>query len=123
MLSYQDTYYSQNNAMQSYFEDCDIHGTVDFICGGGDVRFQHTTLSLEPRNAKGEGGRTITAPTTTTNYGYVFDDCSIVDLAKARVTGTMAAHGKANPFACSSTPPLTTMPLPPSSLHGGHRKV
>ena len=84
MLSYQDTYYSQNNAMQSYFEDCDIHGTVDFICGGGDVRFQHTTLSLEPRNAKGEGGRTITAPTTTTNYGYVFDDCSIVDLAKGK---------------------------------------
>ena len=84
MLSYQDTYYSQNNAMQSYFEDCDIHGTVDFICGGGDVRFQHTTLSLEPRNAKGEGGRTITAPTTTTNYGYVFDDCSIVDLTKGK---------------------------------------
>ena len=84
MLSYQDTYYSQNNAMQSYFEDCDIHGTVDFICGGGNVRFQHTTLSLEPRNAKGEGGRTITAPTTTTDYGYVFDNCSIVDLAKGK---------------------------------------
>ncbi len=84
MLSYQDTYYSQNNAMQSYFEDCDIHGTVDFICGGGDVRFQHTTISLEPRNESGTGGRTITAPTTTTDFGYVFDNCNIVDLAKGK---------------------------------------
>jgi hypothetical protein len=46
MLSYQDTYYSSNDAMQSYFDGCDIHGTVDFICGGGDVRFQNCTISL-----------------------------------------------------------------------------
>lgn len=84
MLSYQDTYYSQNSAMQSYFEGCDIHGTVDFICGGGDVRFQNTTISLEPRNANGTGGRTITAPTTTTAFGYVFDGCTIVDLAQGK---------------------------------------
>lgn len=82
MLSYQDTYYSQNSAMQSYFEDCDIHGTVDFICGGGDVRFVNTTISLESRNADGTGGRTITAPTTSTPFGYVFDNCKIIDLAK-----------------------------------------
>ena len=84
MLSYQDTYYSQNASMQSYFADCNVHGTVDFICGGGDVRFQNTTLSLEPRNQNGTGGRTITAPTTTTNFGYVFDGCKIVDLANGK---------------------------------------
>lgn len=84
MLSYQDTYYSQNSAMQSYFEGCDVHGTVDFICGGGDVRFQNTTISLEPRNANGTGGRTITAPTTTTAFGYVFDGCTIADLAEGK---------------------------------------
>lgn len=84
MLSYQDTYYSQNASMQSYFADCDVHGTVDFICGGGDVRFQNTTISLEPRNQNGTGGRTITAPTTTTNFGYVFDGCKIVDLANGK---------------------------------------
>ena len=84
MLSYQDTYYSQNASMQSYFVDCDVHGTVDFICGGGDVRFQNTTISLEPRNQNGTGGRTITAPTTTTNFGYVFDGCKIVDLANGK---------------------------------------
>lgn len=84
LLSYQDTYCSNNNNMKAYWEDCDIHGTVDFICGGGDVRFQNTTISLEKRNANGTGGRTITAPTTTTNYGYVFDNCRVVDLAEGK---------------------------------------
>ena len=84
LLSYQDTYYSNNDAMKSYWEDSDIHGTVDFICGGGDVRFVNTTLSLEPREANGTGGRTITAPTTTTQFGYVFDNCRVVDLANGK---------------------------------------
>ena len=83
MLSYQDTYYSQNTK-QSYWEDSDIHGTVDFLCGGGDVRFVRTTLSLEPRNQNGTGGRTITAPTTQGSFGYVFDECKVVDLAKGK---------------------------------------
>lgn len=83
MLSYQDTYYSQNTK-QAYWEDCDVHGTVDFLCGGGDVRFVNTTLSLEPRNLNGTGGRTICAPTTTTNFGYVFDNCKVVDLANGK---------------------------------------
>lgn len=80
MLSYQDTYYSQG-VSQSYWETSDIHGTVDFICGGGDVRFQDCTLSLEPRNANGSGERTITAPTTSTSFGYVFENCKVVDLS------------------------------------------
>ena len=83
MLSYQDTYYSQNTK-QSYWENCDIHGTVDFLCGGGDVRFQNTTISLEPRNSNGTGGRTICAPTTSTGFGYVFDNCRVVDLANGK---------------------------------------
>ena len=37
MLSYQDTYYSHSETCQHYMEDTEIHGTVDFICGTGDV--------------------------------------------------------------------------------------
>ena len=84
MLSYQDTYYSSNDNMQSYWEDCDIHGTVDFICGGGDVRFQNTIISLEPRNTDGTGGRTVVAPRGTVKFGYVFDGCTVVDLAEGK---------------------------------------
>ena len=84
MLSCQDTYYSSNDAMQSYFEDCDVHGTVDFICGGGDVRFQNTQISLEPRQTDGAGSRTVVAPRGTVKFGYVFDNCTIVDLAQGK---------------------------------------
>lgn len=84
MLSYQDTYYSSNDAMQSYYEDCDIHGTVDFICGGGDVRFQNTTLTLEPRQLDLKGSRTLVAPRGTVKFGYVFDNCNVVDLAQGQ---------------------------------------
>jgi len=84
MLSYQDTYYPSNSNQQAYWEDCDIHGTVDFICGGGDIRFQNTTISLEPRALDGSGSRTVTAPTTVTQFGYVFDGCKVVDLAEGK---------------------------------------
>lgn len=97
MLSYQDTYYSQNTK-QSYWEDCDIHGTVDFICGGGDVRFVNTTLSLEPRSANGTGGRTITAPTTSGNFGYVFDGCKVVDLAEGKGDWNFGRTWQNNPI-------------------------
>ena len=85
MLSYQDTYYSSNSKQQAYWENCDIHGTVDFICGGGDIRFQNTTISLEPRDKNtGKGSRTVVAPTTNTSFGYVFDNCLINDLADGK---------------------------------------
>ena len=86
MLSYQDTYYSSNDAMQSYYEDSEIHGTVDFICGGGDVRFQNTTLSLEPRQLDLKGSRTVVAPRGTVKFGYVFDNCKVIDLAEGNGT-------------------------------------
>lgn len=77
MLSYQDTYYSNNNKGQYYFENSDIHGIVDFICGGGDVFFNKCTLTLE----SGKGSY-ITAPYTDgSDYGYVFDGCKIVGSA------------------------------------------
>ena len=77
MLSYQDTYYSNNNKGQYYFENSDIHGIVDFICGGGDVFFNKCTLTLEPGKDS-----YITAPYTDgTDYGYVFDGCKIVGSA------------------------------------------
>ena len=83
MLSYQDTYYSNNDAAKFYWEDSEIHGTVDFICGGGDVLFENTKIYVEPRKKDGSGECTITAPTTKTEYGYVFNNCTIENHAAA----------------------------------------
>lgn len=95
MLSYQDTYYSNNADGQFYFEDCDIHGLVDFVCGGGDVYFQNTIFTLESREmAAGKGDVTIAAPNAAKEFGYVMNGC-IVDCNSAtfnwgRAWGTIA---------------------------------
>lgn len=84
MLSHENTYYCMNNRTQSYWEDCDIHGVFDFICGGGDIRIQNSTLSLEPRFTNGGGTRVIVTPRTMTKFGYVFDNCKVIDLAEGK---------------------------------------
>lgn len=78
MLSYQDTYYSNNSSGNYYFETSEIHGTVDFICGGGQAYFNKCLIYVEGRKADGSGTCTITAPSTgNTKYGYVFNECTI----------------------------------------------
>ncbi|HRZ98855.1 MAG TPA: pectinesterase family protein, partial [Paludibacter sp.] len=68
--SNQDTYYSGSGRL--YFENSALHGTVDYLCGGGDVFFNECLLYLEER-----GGNCITAPATSSNWGYVFSGCTI----------------------------------------------
>lgn len=92
MLSYQDTYYSNNNKGQYYFEGSDIHGIVDFICGGGDAFFNKCTLTLEP----GKGSYITASYTDGTKYGYVFDGCKIVGSATDSFTFGRSWGGTAN---------------------------
>ena len=78
MLSYQDTYYSDNEDGLMYFENSEIHGTVDFICGAGDVYFNRCAIVTEYRNIDGSGRNVIAAPRTShTQWGYVFESCVV----------------------------------------------
>ena len=72
LLSFQDTYYSNKNTSRFYWEDSEIHGTVDFLCGGGDVYYNRVNLVVENRS-----GNVIAAPSGQLKYGYVFLDCEI----------------------------------------------
>ena len=87
LLSYQDTYYTNNEEGNFYWETSDIHGTVDFICGEGTLFMENSTLTVELRNpVSKEGGKgecTITAPSSAAgkNYGYVFNNCKIENYA------------------------------------------
>lgn len=74
LLSYQDTYYSNNNGSRFYWEDSELHGVVDFLCGGGDVFYNNCKLYVEARSGNGQ---VISAPGTPKNYGYVFSGCTI----------------------------------------------
>lgn len=76
LMSWQDTYVSSNaNAdYRGYFENCDLAGVVDWICGNGDIWFEKCNLILRDRT-----GNNIAAPSTedTQAWGYVFNNCII----------------------------------------------
>ena len=81
LLSYQDTYYSDNDLGQFYFQDSEIHGTVDFICGDGDVWFERCRIVTEKRSADGSGRNVIAAPKTSkTPWGYIFNRCTVQNI-------------------------------------------
>ena len=66
---------------QSYFQDCEIHGTVDFICGDGDVWFEHCKIVTEKRSKDGSGRNVIAAPKTSkTLWGYIFNRCTVENI-------------------------------------------
>ena len=78
LLSYQDTYYSDCPGGLKYFEDCEIHGTVDFICGDGNVYFKNCLLYCEKRSKDGSGSDALTASgAAKDDKGYVFENCSV----------------------------------------------
>lgn len=69
LLSTQDTYYSKGT--KTYWEDGEIHGTTDFICGSGDVFFNRLRIYALKKSA-------LTAPSSTNDtWGYVFNECTI----------------------------------------------
>ena len=74
MQACQDTYVT---GKRTYLENCDISGTVDFICGGGDIFFNQCNLILLYRPE--DKNDVIVAPNTTadTKWGYVFQYCTI----------------------------------------------
>ena len=85
LLGRQDTYYSDNNA-SSYFEGCEIHGTVDFICGSGNVWFEKCALLIESSTvAYITAARRYNTPGTYN--GYIFNECTIDNAEGADMAG------------------------------------
>ena len=76
LLSTQDTYYT-NAGGDTTLDSCDIHGTVDFICGGGTVRFNSCTIHLEPRGKTGSRDVVCAPATYPDEMGYIFKNCTI----------------------------------------------
>ena len=76
LKSWQDTYHS-NNASQdyrSYFEDSDIYGVVDYICGDGNIWFEHCNLIHRDR---GSNNMVAAEQEVEQDWGYVFNNCHI----------------------------------------------
>ena len=72
LWAYQDTYVSHTTAGLYYFEDGVIRGRTDFICGPGNAFFNKVDIVMC------ESGGYIVAPQGSSEYGYVFKDCTIM---------------------------------------------
>ena len=79
LLSGQDTYYTKKG--RTYWEGGEIDGTVDFICGGGDVFFEGTKLVMS------RSGGYITASQNPDEWGYVFNN-AIIEVSNSGFNGT-----------------------------------
>ncbi len=88
-LGRQDTLMLPNGNQRSYFKDCYIEGTVDFIYGDGTAVFEDCTINCP------YGGGYVTAGSTPkeTAYGLLFHHCTI--------TREATAEGKAAPADAS----------------------
>lgn len=75
LKSWQDTYHS-NNAQdyRCYFENSDIYGVVDFICGDGDIWFEQCNLIHRDR---GSNNIVAAEQEVEQKWGYVFNNCTI----------------------------------------------
>ena len=80
-LGNQDTVYTHGGGCRTYFKDCYIEGTVDFIFGAAVAVFDRCTIHSK------RGGGYLTAPSTPEGqaHGYVFYDCQLT--ADADVSG------------------------------------
>lgn len=76
MMSWQDTYYSSNanDDYRGYFENCQLGGVVDWVCGDGNIWFEQCDIIIRDRS-----GNNIAAPSheVTQQWGYVFKDCKV----------------------------------------------
>ena len=87
LISRQDTYYSNTDNGQLYFETSHFEGTVDYICGRGDVFFNRCDLvcvNRQPSQGDYKGDTHIAAPYTigenfdeAGGHGYIFWDCHV----------------------------------------------
>lgn len=76
LKSWQDTYFSNNanDDYRGYFENSDLYGVVDWLCGNGDIWFEKCNIVIRDR-----AGNNIAAPSTEPgqDWGYVFNNCTI----------------------------------------------
>ena len=72
----QDTYCSNNPSSTYYFENGKIEGSVDYVCGYGDVYFNKVRFYTVNKSTGATGG-CIAAPNQLKSFGYIFNECTL----------------------------------------------
>jgi len=76
----QDTYYSNSENGTYYFEDGKIEGSVDYVCGYGDIYFNGVQFYTVNKST-GNAGGCIAAPNKLKSFGYIFSNCTFDGMA------------------------------------------
>lgn len=79
LLSSQDTLYTGDNTESSYFTNCVIEGSTDYICGDGNAVFDDCTLSMYGYSDSNATDSLIVANKKKAENGYLFNNCKIVN--------------------------------------------
>lgn len=87
-LSSQDTIYTGDAAENSYFVDCTLEGTTDYICGDGNPVFDKCILSMYSYTDQEATKSYIVASKAKGVHGYLFNDCKIVTTSDAGLKST-----------------------------------
>ncbi|MFX8929956.1 pectinesterase family protein, partial [Acinetobacter baumannii] len=78
-LGFQDVLYCKNPGITSYFNNCYIEGTVDFIFGASTTWLENCYIYCKNRST----GGVICAPNTSVGtsfgspWGFVFNNCKV----------------------------------------------
>ncbi|MGM8360608.1 pectate lyase [Flavobacterium sp. ARAG 55.4] len=78
ILGNQDTLYTSGEGFKSYFKNCFIAGTVDFIFGGATAVFDNCNI-----HAKSNAYLTAASTAESSEYGFVFMNCKLTADEKA----------------------------------------
>ena len=91
-LSSQDTIYTGDSSENSYFVNCTLEGTTDFICGDGNPVFDKCNLSIYGYSDKQQTGSMIIASKATAEHGYLFSNCNVVSTSYAGILPTTSNY-------------------------------
>ena len=101
-LSSQDTMFTGNNTEHTYFKNCVIEGTTDYICGDGSAVFDGCTLSMYGYGDKAASGSIIVASKALSQLGYLFNNCKVVKTSYAGINKGITKTYFARPWRADS---------------------
>lgn len=101
-LSSQDTMFTGNNTEHTYFKNCFIEGTTDYICGDGSAVFDGCTLSMYGYGDKAASGSIIVASKALSQLGYLFNNCKVVKTSYPGINNGITKTYFARPWRADS---------------------
>lgn len=101
-LSSQDTMFTGNNTEHTYFKNCVIEGTTDYICGDGSAVFDGCTLSTYGYGDKAASGSIIVASKALSQLGYLFNNCKVVKTSYPGINNGITKTYFARPWRADS---------------------